>query len=467
MNLKNQFKTILLTTAVLLATATAQATPTTIGTYEGNGADLSIRGGAFATGNHGTNLLRVRNAANLGDARKLYMRFDLSKLATPAKNATDASVTLQLLPAEGNSPPDKVWTFDVFGLNDGLPEENWGEYTATWNDAPVSDPKSPVALTTNKVTPLGQFTIVGKGKEGDKIVFSSPAMTKFLQADTNGLATFIVTRREQGNDDANNVTHIFASKESSKFAAPVLTVAFNGEDVSALADPNAPSPAYPLPTKAADGGAAQEINAFWEADKKQLPPKNAVLFMGSSSVRIWTSLAQDFPEIPVINRGFGGSQIFESTYYADYIAFPYAPKMIVMFAGTNDLAYGNRSPQQVLKDYQDFVATVHAKLPNVRFVFLSISPTVQRWNNESNVLETNYLINRWVHENDSPALKLSFLDTHSQLLTLDGGPSPKLLQGDGLHLNADGYKLLVSIVKPRILALAAEAGVPRLDAEKK
>ena len=213
--------------------------------------------------------------------------------------------------------------------------------------------------------------------------------------------------------------------------------------------------------------ARKKSTRFWEADKKQLPPRDAVLFMGSSSVRIWTSLKQDFPEIPVINRGFGGSQIFESTYYAPYIAFPYAPKMIVMFAGTNDLAYGNRSPEQVLKDYQEFVAKIHEKLPNTRIAYISISPTVQRWNNESKVLQTNYLINRWVHENDSPDLKLSFLDTHSQLLTLEGEPAPKLLQGDGLHLNDEGYKLLVSIVKPRILALAGKEGVPRLDAPAK
>ncbi len=470
MNTTHPFKTTLFGAfALCAALAVAQATPTTIGTYEGRGADMSIRGGAFATGNHGNNLLRVRNAgdADIQDARKLYLRFDLSKLATPIKSATDASVTLQMLPAEGNSPPDKIWTFDVFGLNDGLPEETWGENTVTWNDAPVSDPKSPVGLTTKKVKSLGQFTITGTGTNGQKVAFSSPAMLHFLQGDSDGLVTFIITRREAGTSKTDDVTHIFAPKETSKFQAPVLAVAFNGESLSALSDPSAPTPAYPLPTKAADGGGAQEINAFWEADKKQLPPKNAVLFMGSSSVRIWTSLQQDFPEIPVINRGFGGSQIFESTYYTDYITFPYAPKMIVMFAGTNDLAYGNRSPQQVLKDYQEFVAKVHAKLPNVRFVFLSISPTVQRWNNESNVLETNYLINKWVHENDSPTLKLSFLDTHSQLLTLDGGPAPKLLQGDGLHLNADGYKLLVSIVKPRILALADKEGVPRLDAAKK
>ena len=285
MTTKNQFKATLFGTAALFAAlTTARATPTLIGTYEGNGADLNVRGGTVAGDNHNNGMLRVRNAANLDGARKAYLRFDLSKLPSPVKNATNASVTLQLLPAEGNSPNDKNWTFDVFGLNDGAPEENWGETSVTWNNAPVSDPASPVALKTGKVAALGQFTVAGKGVAGDKIVFSSPALLKFLQADTDGLATFIITRREQGNGANDNVTHIFASKESSKIAAPVLAVAFNGESLSAVDAPNAPTPAYPLPAQPADGGAAPEINAFWEADKKQLPPRDAVLFMGSSSV---------------------------------------------------------------------------------------------------------------------------------------------------------------------------------------
>ena len=187
--------------------------------------------GAFATGNHGANLLRVRNAADLQDARKLYVRFDLASLPDSAKSATAASLTLQLLPAEGNSPADKIWTFDVFGLKDGLAGETWDEGAATWNDAPASDPKSPVALTATDVAPLGSFTVVGKGAPGQKIVFSSPAMLKWMQSDSNGLATFIVTRREQDTGENDSVTHIFASKESSKFAAPVLSVAFNNESL--------------------------------------------------------------------------------------------------------------------------------------------------------------------------------------------------------------------------------------------
>jgi lysophospholipase L1-like esterase len=217
---------------------------------------------------------------------------------------------------------------------------------------------------------------------------------------------------------------------------------------------------------AADAPFANEINAFAEADKKQMPPSGAVLFLGSSSIRLWETLARDFPEIPVINRGFGGSLIQDSTRYAERIAIPYKPKMIVFFAGTNDLAQGNKSPQQVLEDYKAFVAKIHAALPETRIVYLSINPTVARWKQEAAVMEANYLIQKFTFENNSKAQKLSFIDSHSQLLTPDGQPQPALLRADGLHLNAEGYKVWTSIVKPRVMALAAAEGVERLDAPK-
>ena len=218
--------------------------------------------------------------------------------------------------------------------------------------------------------------------------------------------------------------------------------------------------AAPLPSSAPY---ADEINAFGAADQTQMPPTGAVLFIGSSSIRLWSTLAQDFPEIPVINRGFGGSLIQDSTRYAGRIAIPYKPKIIVLCAGTNDLAYGGKDPQQVLLDYKDFVGTIHAALPNTRIVYLAINPTVARWKQEGRNLETNFLIEKFTVETSSPAEKLSFIDPHSELLTADDQPQPRLLRSDGLHFNADGYKVWAALIKPRILALAAMDGVRRLD----
>jgi len=212
----------------------------------------------------------------------------------------------------------------------------------------------------------------------------------------------------------------------------------------------------PLP---ANADSAPEINAFLRADQKQMPPAGAVLFMGSSSIRMWDT-ARDFSEIPTINRGFGGSQIFENTLYVDRIAVPYNPKIIVFCAGTNDLAYGNKTAPQVFQEYKDFVAKVHAALPDTRIVYISINPTVARWNLEAQTLEANHLIEEWTFENNSPTAKLNFINSHAVLLTADGRPPADLLRADNLHFNAKGYEAWTAIVKPRVLALA---GVKRLD----
>ncbi len=221
-------------------------------------------------------------------------------------------------------------------------------------------------------------------------------------------------------------------------------------------------PTEPVP---ANDPSAREINEFWEADKKQLPPQNAVLFMGSSSIRMWDTLAKDFAEIPVINRGFGGSLIQDSTKFAERIAFLYKPKMIVLAAGTNDLAYGGKNPQQVLQEFKDFAAKIHEGLPDTRIVYVSINPTVARWNQEAEILETNHLIENFIFRTNSPTQKLNFINSHAPILTPDGKPQPQLLREDGLHFNAEGYKVWLSILRPRILALAALDGVPRLDVQ--
>ena len=116
-----------------------------------------------------------------------------------------------------------------------------------------------------------------------------------------------------------------------------------------------------------------DIAAFEAADKKSPPPQGAVLFIGSSSIRIWKTLATDFPDQKTINRGFGGSELADSVYYADRIVIPYKPRLIVLFAGTNDINAGKR-PETVFADFKAFVAKVRAGLPNTRIAYLSISP---------------------------------------------------------------------------------------------
>jgi lysophospholipase L1-like esterase len=197
----------------------------------------------------------------------------------------------------------------------------------------------------------------------------------------------------------------------------------------------------------------KDIQAFEDQDKKTPPPTDAALFIGGAGFRQWSTLAQDFSEIPVINRGFGGSEISESTRYVDRIVLPYKPRIVVMFAGGNDLENG-KTPAQVQKDFKAFVAKVRTGLPEVPIVYISVNASLARWDNHDKIVEANRLIAEYTH--DQP--KLSFIDSYSAMLGPDGQPQQSLLRADGLHLNKAGYKAWAAIIKPPLLKLYEEAG---------
>ena len=186
-----------------------------------------------------------------------------------------------------------------------------------------------------------------------------------------------------------------------------------------------------------------EIRAFEAADKKCPPPQGAILFIGSSGIRMWKTLAEDFPEHQVINRGFGGSQIADSLYYAKRIVFPYKPRLIVLRAGGNDIAAG-KSPQQCAADFRAFVEKVRGKLPETRICYMAFNNSPARWQNAAKENNLNQLIKDYIasHEN------LDYIDAATPMLGADGKPRPELFLKDRLHCNAAGYKLWVSIVRP-------------------
>jgi lysophospholipase L1-like esterase len=199
--------------------------------------------------------------------------------------------------------------------------------------------------------------------------------------------------------------------------------------------------------RAAEAPFEKDIAAFEAADRTQPPQQHAVLFIGSSTIRIWKSLPQDFPEIQVINRGFGGSQIADSTRFADRIAIPYHPSRIVMYAGDNDIAAG-KSALRVLEDFQAFVKKIHDALPDVPIDYVSIKPSVARWKYVDTIKQANQLIEQFARDQKN----LEFVDIFPAMLSADGKPRPDLLRPDGLHMNAKGYAILISILKPRIEA---------------
>lgn len=197
--------------------------------------------------------------------------------------------------------------------------------------------------------------------------------------------------------------------------------------------------------RAADAPFEKEIAAFEAADQTQPPPKDAVLFIGSSTFRIWKSLPADFPGLAVINRGFGGSQIADSTRYADRIVVPYHPRRIVMYAGDNDLAAG-KTAEQVLEEFKDFVTKVRASLPDVPISYISIKPSIARWKLIERIKQANSLIGQFATSEKN----IDFIDIFPVMLGNDGKPRKELFRPDGLHMNADGYALWIPILRPRI-----------------
>jgi hypothetical protein len=187
----------------------------------------------------------------------------------------------------------------------------------------------------------------------------------------------------------------------------------------------------------------KEIAAFEQSDVTTPPPTHGVEFIGSSMIRRWSTLAQDFPGQPVYNRGFGGSEIVDSTHFAPRIVFPYAPRMIVFRAGGNDL-WAGKSPEQVFADFQEFVAVVHAKLPATEIVFISWNPTPSRWKQHEQEKTLNRLVDNFARR--TPHLK--YIETYDLPLGADGRPRPELFVADQLHFNADGYQLLADRVRP-------------------
>ena len=187
-----------------------------------------------------------------------------------------------------------------------------------------------------------------------------------------------------------------------------------------------------------------EIHAFEMHDQTNPPPQNAVLFVGSSTIRKWTTLAKDFPGIQVINRGFGGSEIDDSTAYASRIIVPYHPRIIVFYAGDNDLADTKmkRSPDQVVAEYTNFVSVVHSQLPDTKIVFISIKPCIARWKLKDEVIE----VNKQIAAMKEPYLE--FANIYPLMLGPDGKPEKDFLLADGLHPSQKAYKIWAKVIRP-------------------
>jgi lysophospholipase L1-like esterase len=188
-----------------------------------------------------------------------------------------------------------------------------------------------------------------------------------------------------------------------------------------------------------------QIRAFEKADRLCPPKEGAILFTGSSSIRLWHTLERDMAPLPVINRGFGGCHLGHVVQYAQQIILPYRPSAIVLYAGENDLAWPSRkSAETVLAAFKQLVALVQARLPGTRVYFLSIKRSWLRRGRWPAMQEANRLVQEFVDGREDVA----FVDVTTPMLDGQGNPRPEFLPWYRIHMTAKGYELWTSIIKP-------------------
>jgi lysophospholipase L1-like esterase len=190
---------------------------------------------------------------------------------------------------------------------------------------------------------------------------------------------------------------------------------------------------------------------FWyEEEVKALEKKNKdiiyapyTIFYGSSSVRLWSTLNEDFKNINPINLGFGGSTLAACVWFFNRIVGPYKPEQIVIYAGDNDIGDGKK-PEEVFIFFQQLMANIEKYLGNIPCYFISIKPSISRWDLVENIKYTNNLIeNEIIKQNKN----WHFINIYTKMIDANGYPQKQYFANDGLHLSAQGYAVWKTTVQ--------------------
>jgi lysophospholipase L1-like esterase len=187
----------------------------------------------------------------------------------------------------------------------------------------------------------------------------------------------------------------------------------------------------------------KEIAAFELADRAHQTPAQSIVFTGSSSIRLWEGLNQDFPDKKILNRGFGGSQTDAVVFFANRIVVPYKPRQVVIYSGDNDLAAG-KSPEKVLADFKDLFFRIRRQVPNATITFISIKPSPSRKHILEKVRHTNTLVKGFL----SSQQKTGYVDVFTPMLLANGKPRPELFLADSLHMTRAGYVIWAAALRP-------------------
>lgn len=194
---------------------------------------------------------------------------------------------------------------------------------------------------------------------------------------------------------------------------------------------------------------ANEIAEFKKQDSISSPPKNAILFVGSSSFTKWIDVQEYFPGYPIINRGFGGSSLTDLIRYKDDIIFPYQRKQIVIYCGENDIAGDSAvTGSTVFERFKTLYQDIREKMPNVPVIYISMKPSPSRWNMKERMISGNEMIKLYLNRKDVNA---RFIDVWSAMLGIDGKPMSDIFIEDELHMNAKGYAIWQKIIQPYLI----------------
>lgn len=191
----------------------------------------------------------------------------------------------------------------------------------------------------------------------------------------------------------------------------------------------------------------REIRAYEDADSKGMPPPGGVLFVGSSSIRMWDTLAEDMSPAPVINRGFGGSKTDEVLAVFERVVAPYEPGVIVYYCGDNDLGTTNTDAWGAADGFIEFDRRARALWPEIEVIYIPIKASLARWSNWEAMELANSIVRAYC--DSTPGA--TYADTVTPTLAADGTPDPAMFLGDGLHLSAAGYEAWTGVVRPLVL----------------
>jgi lysophospholipase L1-like esterase len=181
----------------------------------------------------------------------------------------------------------------------------------------------------------------------------------------------------------------------------------------------------------------KQIDEYKRMDEQSPPPKHGIVFVGSSSIRLWRNLEKDFEGYPVINRGFGGSGLDHAIMYADDIIIPYEPKQIVIYSGENDVAGGKVKPADMIHRLKRLFRKIRTALPNTHIVYISMKPSPSREQFRPVMEESNKLIRDFLANEAQTA----YVDVWPLMLDASGKPRKELFTSDDLHMNSKGYEI--------------------------